>query len=142
MKAVMEDMYPDNSQGKPLIDQMIEKGKIWYALNRILPDTPDSLITDYTQAQLKWVKANESSVWNYLLQNNNLYASDPYIVKTYVGEAPSTYGMPDASPGNIGPWIGRQIIRTYVEKQPDKTLPEIMQLNAREIFDGAKYKPR
>ena len=142
MKAVIEDMYPDRSQGRPLIEQMIEKGKVWYALDKILPDMPDSLKTDYTEGQLKWVKANEALVWNYLLQNQSLYVTDPFIVKTFIGEAPSTYGMPDASPGNIGPWVGREIIKAYAGKMPEKTLADIMDTNAKEIFTGSKYKPR
>ena len=48
IKAVAEDIFPDQSSGKPLIEQMIEKGKQWYLLDKILPTTPDSIKTGYS----------------------------------------------------------------------------------------------
>lgn len=142
MKAVIEDVFPDKSAGRPLIEQMIEKGKRWYLLNKFLPETPDSLKTDYTNEQLKWVKANEGLIWNFVLKNTDIYTSDPAITKNYIGEAPSTEGMPDASPGNIGQWIGWRIIEEYVSKNPDITPEALMKQEARKIFTEAKYKPK
>lgn len=142
MKAVTGDIFPDNSQGRPLIEQMVEKGKLWYMLNRLLPDAPDSLLTDYTQQQLNWVNDNEGLVWNFLLQQQYLYITDPAIIKNFIGEAPSTYGMPEISPGNIGQWIGWQIVERYAEKAGDLSPATIMTQDAQEIFRESKYKPR
>ena len=43
MKSVADDIYPDKSVGRPLIEQMIEKGKHWFLLDKFLPDAPDSV---------------------------------------------------------------------------------------------------
>lgn len=142
MKAVIEDMFPDNSPGRTLIEQMVEKGKRWYLLDHFLPGTPDSLRTDYTQQQLKWCSTNEGQIWNFILRNNDIYTTEPEIIKNYIGEAPHTEGMPDSSPGNIGQWVGWQIVRAYTYKHPEVTPEALMKIDARQLFDEAKYKPR
>ena len=43
MKLMADDLFPDKSKGKPLIEQLIEKGKQWWLLDKFLPDTPDSV---------------------------------------------------------------------------------------------------
>ncbi len=143
MKAIAEDLFADKSGNKPLIEQMIEKGKYWYLVNQFLPEAPDSLITGFTQKQNDWCKANEGLIWNYFLQTNNeLYTIDPDIIKNYIGEAPNTIGMPDASPGNIGQWIGWQIVKNYADKNPSITPFQLMTTDAKKIFEETKYKPR
>ena len=52
MKAIADDIYPDKSPGKPLIEQMIEKGKQWFLLDKFLPDAPDSVKTGFSKKQL------------------------------------------------------------------------------------------
>lgn len=142
MKAVLEDMYPDNSANLPLIEQMTEKGKYWWVLDQLLPDMADSLKTGYTQSQLEWCSQNEGVIWGLLLQNDLMYNTDPGIIQMYIGDAPSTQGFPPASPGNIGQWIGRQVVRAYINKFPETTPEQLMKLPAREIIEKAKYKPR
>jgi hypothetical protein len=142
MKALAEDLYTDSSGGKPMIDQIIQKGKYWWLIDRFLPETADSLKTGFTQRQLAWCKANEGLIWNFILQNNDIYTVDPDLIKNYIGDAPSTDGMPEISPGNIGPWIGWQIIKKYMENNASVSPEELMHTGARKIFEDAKYKPK
>jgi hypothetical protein len=141
MKALSEDIFPDQSQGKPLIDQMVEKGKYWWLLDKLLPETADSLKTGFTQKQLDWCRANEGQIWNFFLQSD-LYTIDPELIKNYIGDGPNTQGMPDASPGNIGQWVGRQIVYKYAALHPEADPGAIMKTPARKIFEEAKYRPR
>ncbi|HMH32786.1 MAG TPA: hypothetical protein VK543_07135, partial [Puia sp.] len=119
----------------------IEKGKYWWLLDRFLPDTEDSLKTGFTQKQLAWCKANEGLIWNFFLQND-LFTIDPDFIKNFVGDGPNTQGMPDASPGNIGQWVGWQIVKKYVEKNPSVTPEQVMKTKPRAIFEETKYKPK
>jgi len=50
--------------------------------------------------------------------------------------------MPDVSPGNIGQWVGWQIIQKYVAKNPSVTPEQLMRTKAKDIFDETKYKPK
>ncbi len=141
MKAIVEDLFPDQSQGKNLIEQMIEKGKNWWLLNKLLPETTDSLITGYTQKQLSWCESNEGQIWNFFL-DQNLFSPDPDLIKNYIGDAPNTQGMPDSSPGNIGQWVGWRIIQKYASLHSDLSPEQLMKTPAKLIFDEVKYKPR
>jgi hypothetical protein len=141
IKALAEDISPDQSQGKPLIEQMIEKGKNWWLIDQLLPETADSLKTGFTQKQLNWCVSNEGQIWNFFL-NQNLYSLEPDLIKNYIGDAPYTQGMPDASPGNIGQWVGWRIVRKYTSLHADISPDQLMKTPAKLIFEEAKYKPK
>jgi len=143
MKAVADDLFPDKSSGATLIEQMIEKGKQLWLLDKFMPETPDSLKTGYTQNQLSWCKENEGQIWNAIINfAGDLYTKDPAAIQNYIGEAPTTQGMPEASPGNIGPWVGWQIVKKFAEKNSSLKPAEVMITPARKILDEAKYKPK
>jgi hypothetical protein len=143
MKAVAEDIFPDQSAGLPLIQQMIEKGKIWYLLDLFMPNTPDSLKTGYTQLQLDWCKENEGLIWSYLAKNEDLNSLSPTVINNYIGEAPFTQGLSrEYSPGNLGAWIGWQIVKKYADKFPNMKVGEIMRADPAVVLEKAKYKPK
>jgi hypothetical protein len=143
MKAVAEDMFPDQSRGKPLIEQMIERGKQWYLLDKFLPSAPDSIKTGYTQQQLNWCHENEGLIWSYIVKNEDLNSLNPSVIQTYIGEGPFTQGFSqELSPGNIGQWIGWQIIKKFASKNPGLKPQEVMKTDARKVLEAAKYKPK
>ncbi len=139
MKSVAEEIFPDRSAGKPLIEQMIEKGKQWYVLDKFLPDTPDSLKTGYSQKQLDWCQSNEGSIWSFIVKNEDLHSLSPATLQVYIGEAPFTQGMPqEYSPGNLGQWIGWQIVKKFVSKNEGLSITEIMRTAPSIIVEQAK----
>ena len=142
ISAIAEDIFPDSSDGRPLIEQMITKGRYWWLMSKLMPETPDSIRMGYTAAQLDWCAGNEASVWNFFLQGPDLFTLDPDIIKNYIGEAPKTLGMPDGSPGNIGAWVGWQIVKKYVSDHSGLTPAEVMRVPAKLLFEQSKYKPR
>lgn len=142
MEELAQDIFPDNSDGRPMVEQMVVKGRYWWLMGKLLPDAPDSITTGYTEAQLNWCRHNESQIWGFLLQNTDLYTVDPDIIKNYIGEGPKTLGMPDPAPGNIGAWVGWRIVGKYMSDHPDLSPLEVMQLSPRDIFEASKYKPK
>jgi hypothetical protein len=142
IKAVADDLFPDKSTGRPLIEQIIEKGKQWWLLDKLIPDTPDSLKTGFTKKQLDWCEKNEGLIWNYLVTNENIESIEPNTIQNYIGEAPTTQGMPADSPGNIGQWVGWQIVKKFADKNSSADPATIMSTPARKILEEAKYKPK
>ena len=143
MQLIVDDLFPDNSKNKPLIDQMLERGKQWWLLDRFLPETPDSIKTGYTQQQLDWCKENEGLIWSYIIKNENLNSLDPTTIQTYIGEGPFTQGFSqELSPGNIGQWIGWQIVKKFAANNPKLKAEEVMQSTPKKILEEAKYKPK
>lgn len=141
LQNIALDIYPEKPQGQTMIEQIIEKGKQWYITDKFLPAAPDSLKTGFTQPQLDWCKNNEGLIWNYIIQNNDIFTTEPSTIQNFIGEAPKTDGMPDASPGNIGQWIGWQIVKKFADKNSQLSLPQVLQTDAKKIFEDAKYKP-
>jgi hypothetical protein len=143
IKAITEDLFPPRMAELPLIEQMIEKGKYWYLSSLLLPHHPDSLLTGYTNEQLNWCEENEGLIWSYLIKNEDLNSLNPIVIQTYLGEAPFTQGLSqESSPGNIGAWVGWQIVRKYAAANKELHPDMIMKTPATTILEQAKYKPK
>ncbi len=142
MRNIIDDLFPDSTNGKPLIEQMVEKGKRIYLLTKFLPNTPEYICFGYTEKQLKDAYTNEAIIWNFFLNNDLVNNAEQNIIKNYIGESPRTQELGEDAPGNIGAFSGMQIVKKYVEKFPETTLPGLMKTDAREIYNKTKYKPR
>jgi hypothetical protein len=142
MKNIIDDMFPDNSTGKPLVEQMVEKGKRVYLLDRFLPRTHDTLKLGYTDYQLKGCLKNEGLIWNFFLTNGLLNNSEPNLIKNYIGDAPNTPEIGEYSPGNIGLFVGWRIVDEYMNKNPETSLQQLMQTDPRKLFEESKYRPK
>lgn len=141
MKNVIDDIYPEKIAGKTLVEQMVEKGKRLYVLDKLMPETPDTLKIGYTDLQLKGCYKNEGRIWNFFLVNSLLLNNDPGLIKSYMGEAPNTPELGEGSPGYIGLFTGWQIVKKYMEKKPDLKLQALLQTPAMDIYQQSKYKP-
>ncbi len=142
LRNILEDIYPGRGNGKPLIEQMIEEGKRMYLLDAFLPDTPDTLKTGYTGKQLDGCYKNEALIWNYFVENNLLFITDPMQTRDYVSDGPKTEALGDASPGNIGRFVGWQIVKKWMGMDAKRTLTDLINTPAKTIFEEAAYKPR
>ncbi|NII24953.1 hypothetical protein HB364_07680 [Pseudoflavitalea sp. X16] len=142
IKNIIDDIYPEKLAGKTLVEQMVEKGKRLYVLDKLMPETPDTLKIGYTDRQLKGCYANEGKIWNFFLVNSLLMNNDPSLIKGYMGEAPNTPELGEGSPGYIGLFTGWQIVKKYMEKNPDLKLPALLQKPAMDIYQQSKYKPK
>ncbi len=142
MQVLATNSFPFMDDGKKLLDEMVYNGKIYFLLQHILPDTPDSLIVGYKQKDLDWCDDNESEIWKYFIKNNLIYQTDQLVYKKYVNDGPNTSGMPAEAPGNIGSWVGWKIVQQYAKKHPELSLLQIMrERDSQKILTGSKYKP-
>ena len=132
-----------NSLQTNLLDAMIEDGKRLLFMEMMLPNLPDSLIFPFPQEKIEWVKNNEPSIWGYLIENNYLYSRDKMVVRKLVDDAPFTSYFGNESSGRTGAWIGWQICRAWVHKNPQKKITELFnETDAQKILTASKYKPQ
>ena len=141
MKNIVSDLYPEKIEDKSLVIQMVEKGKRLYLLQKLLPATKPAVLIGYTDLQWKACMERQRIIWDLFLQNNILQTIDYNVIKDYVGEGPKTQELGEGAPGNIGSFTGWQIVNKFMEKYPDTKLPELMSMDADELFQKAKYKP-
>jgi hypothetical protein len=124
---------------------MIYNGKIMYFMDRVLPDMADSTKIRYTTEQLKWCNEFEGKVWGYFLEQNLLYETDYQKIQKYLTEAPFTPGLGEKneSAPKLAVWTGWQIVRKYMDKHPDVTLPQLMaNKDAQKLLNESGYHPK
>ena len=141
MKNIVLDMFPENLEDKPLVQQMVEKGKRLYVLTKLMPYTEEYKLIGYRKEQLADTYSHERAVWDLFVQNGFLQTIDNNIIKNYIGDSPKTQELGESSPGNIGSFAGWQIVKKYMGKNPKTTLKQLMATDAETIFAEAKYKP-
>ncbi|WP_295717722.1 gliding motility lipoprotein GldB [Mucilaginibacter sp.] len=140
-----EDMFPEDDNDKSLLSKMVYNGKIMYFMDRILPDVGDTTKISYTATQLKWCNDFESKIWGYFLEENLLYETDYPKIQKYLTEAPFTPGLGERneSAPKLAVYTGWQIVRAYMDKHPEVTLPQLMaDKDAQKILNQSKYKPK
>jgi hypothetical protein len=141
IKNIIMELYPDKSNGRPLAERMVEQGRRLYLLDALLPNTSDSIKTGYTQSQLAQCTENEKTIWAYFVQGNLLFEREPSIVSPYVTDGPKTQELSETAPGNIGTYIGWQIVKQWMKSNPKTALDVLMQTPTMTIFNEAGYKP-
>lgn len=126
-----------------MLAHMIYHGKTLYFMERVLPETPDSLLIMYPQKTIEEVENNLDVIWAHFIDKKLFYETKPRIIEKYTGEAPKVSEIGDKCPGRIGRWLGWQIVRKYMKDHPEVTVQELMADNdARKIFEESRYKPK
>lgn len=129
---------------RTLLSQMIYFGKELYMKDLLIPQVSDADKIGYTPEQILWSQENEGYIWRYFVDEKLLYDSDPKLPGRFINPAPFSkfyLEIDNESPGQIGMWIGWQIVRSYM-KNNDVSLQQLLQTDAKEIFDKSKYKPK
>jgi hypothetical protein len=142
MKNIISDIYPEKNGNDPLVYQMIDAGKRLFLLEHFLPGLADSLKTGYTQQQLSDCYEHEADIWNYFVQNNLLFVTDPLQTRDYMQDAPYTQAFGNNSPGFIGQFIGWQIVKKWMKAHPQVASPQLLSIPEKQVYEEAKYKPR
>lgn len=142
---IREEMFPDRDEDRSLLAKMVYNGKILYMMDAVLPDTPDSLKIGFTAKQLQWCNDFEPGIWAYFLEQNLLYETDYMKIQKFLAEAPFTPGLGNnnESAPKLGVWVGWQIVKKYMAKNPDITLQQLMaETDAQKILHVSRYKPK
>jgi len=138
----IEDWKP-RSDGSRLLDHMIYEGQKLYVLDKLTPHVADTTIFQFTPEELQWVYDNELQIWSHFIDENVLFDEQPHTIQRYVAPAPFTRGMPKESPGRTGVFIGYRIVERFMQKNPDVTLSDLINMtNPQLIYDQSRYRPR
>lgn len=133
-----------DATSKNLLAKMIYSGKELYLKDLLLPDYSDADKIGYTPEQLAWCEENESYMWRYFIEKELLYSDDQKLIPRFINPAPFSkfyLEIDNESPGRVGVWIGWQIVRSYMNNN-EVSLQQLLDANAKEIFEKSKYKPK
>lgn len=112
-------------EGETFLDQMIYYGKLRYLIDAMLPELEDHLKIRYTEEEYDFALASEDDVWLFIMDMNWVYSTDMKVGLRFFEEAPTTVGI-DGSPGRIGQFMGWQMIRQYMDKNPEVSVAQLM----------------
>ena len=141
MRGQLMVEFQDCVQGNKLINQCLFFGKIGYALNAMLPNEPEYLQFSYHENELEWCYDNEFEIWRTILKEDILYSDDRKQLVRFTGEAPFTQGFSEESPGRIGVFIGKQMVKDYMDRYPETELEDLLcKIEDMQILKN--YKPQ
>jgi len=129
---------------KSLLDEMVYFGKILYFKDVMIPFKSDAEKIGYTQEELDWAIENEPNIWQFFVERELLFETDPKLAGRFINPAPFTkfnLELDAESPGRLGQYIGWQIVRAYMENN-DADFNDMLQMDATELFNKSKFKPR
>ena len=129
---------------KTLLSQMVYYGKQLYLKDLLLPAYSDAEKMGYAPKEITWCEENETYIWRYFLENEMLYSDESKLTSRFIAPAPFSkfyLEIDNESPGQVGAWIGWQIVRSYAENN-DVPLAKLLDMNAKELFEKSKYKPK
>jgi len=127
-------------RGETFLSSMIYFGKLRYIMEAMMPEMPKHKLIRYTAEEYDFAVASEYNIWQYFVDMNWLYSVDMKVKLRYFEEAPTTVGIED-SPGRIGQFMGWQMVRAYMDANPEVTLEELInEENESKILKA--YKPK
>ena len=125
---------------KDLLSQMIYQGKQLYLKDLFLPNYSDAEKMGYTPEQITWCQENESYMWRYFIEKEMLYSDDQKLITRFINPAPFSkfyLEIDNESPGQVGAWIGWQMVRSYMENN-EVPVHDLLKTDAKEIFLKSK----
>jgi len=126
-----------------LVHAMIENGKKLYFLECMSPTKDKNVLIGYTKKQFEWCENSEADIWAFYNEKDLFYSKKYMEHKKHVADGPKTAGMPKEAPGNVGSWVGWQIVNQYMENANEKiSLKQLLQTDAKTILVKSKYKPK
>ncbi|WP_420317123.1 gliding motility lipoprotein GldB [Ekhidna sp.] len=137
----ISSQFIDTSKSDALLAEMINYGKSYYLLSKLLPCTPGNVLIGYTNEEWNDIYENEKIIWANFIQNEWLFETEHSMKQRFLGERPNVYEIGEKCPGRIGRWIGWEIVNAYAEESGASVQDIMRETDFNKIFSQSKYKP-
>ena len=134
--------YPNE---RTFLSQMLYYGKKLYLKEKLLPLKNDTILIGYSKKDFTWAKENEIYIWKYFIEKELLYNTDSKLIRRFLDPSPFSkfyLEIDNQSPGKIGRWIGWQIVRSFMKKNPEVKIEDLIFKSNQELFIKSGYKPK
>ncbi len=132
--------YPFTGKEAVLLERMVYEGKLKYLVAQAIPDRTPAQLLGMTEEGYAWCKQYEETIWKTIIERKHLYTPDQITTARYFEDTPATF-LSDQAPGNIGTFIGWQIVARYLEETKATPAVLLQADSAQEILAQSKYKP-
>ena len=140
MKAWLYTEFPSSDSIDHVLANILYEGKMMYVLQRLFPNTPDSLLFGYTPDQVRWCRNNTTQMYTFLVEKKLLYVTDHFTITKLIGPAPFCSMFTRESPGRAAVWLGYQIITAYMRHNKVTLEALLLDNDYQRILKSAKIK--
>lgn len=131
----------DGNQNR-LIDNMLYRGKIIYLAASVMPDKKMDDVIGYSPDQMKWAQEYESEVWKAIVGQKDLFSTNVKLIGKYLNDAPFTTPISQESPGRLGIYIGFKIVESYMQKNKNVSIQDLMKMtDYQQMLQNSGYQP-
>ena len=135
-----EVINPKSLEVENLVSRAIEEGKKLWIIESVLPELDKEIVIGYTRPELDTCRFYEYWIYREFIERELLYESEREMIKNYI-----TYGakspIDDHLPGDVGIWLGWQIVREYMMEHPEVSMRELAFLDPQELYQLSGYDP-
>jgi hypothetical protein len=143
LSKVAESLIKVNSKANKtpkLIELMVQEGIKYYLLDLALPETPDDVKFQCSPVQLKNAQKMTPDIYRMLVPL--LYSEKFFDYEWAVLPGPKCNRFEQDVPARVAYYIGWQIVRSYMAKNPSIKLESLLkQKDYEAILKGAQFKP-
>lgn len=143
MKGWIQSEFMDESGNKTFLQQIINQGKILYAIQKTLPQERPETIMGYSIQQWDWCENHEKAMWGHFVNKKLFYSTLFTEYHKFINEGPFTAEFDRNSPDQTGYYMGWKIVNSYMTNNPEVTLSELMSNDdSKQILALSGYKPK
>jgi len=138
-----QEFIKTNDADQTLLADMLYYGKAYYFTQALLPKVEAAIILSYTKEQLAAVEQHQDIVWEHFIDQELLYVTNHLIKNRYLNDRPFTSEIGQQCPGNIGRWLGWEIVKSYMARHTEVSLSALMSsTDTQALFAQSKYRPK
>ncbi|MDR1585423.1 MAG: hypothetical protein LBS07_04520 [Prevotellaceae bacterium] len=142
ISTIITRAFRYDSEKDRLVDNILYRGKMLYILSVFLPDESRENIIGYSSGQWKWCQQREKQIWGSMIDQKHLFSTDLQLVRKYVNDAPFTAPVSQDSPGRLGVWVGWRIVESYMKKNKDVSLRQLVEMkDYQKLLEQSSYRP-
>lgn len=108
-----------------LLSRLIYEGAVTMAVTEAT-DIDMAKALGYSAADMQQLREHEGALWRALLERNLVYTTDPAVIRQILSPVPATSGFGAGLPGNIGRYIGSQMVSCYMKHNRSASLDSIL----------------
>ena len=127
------------SDDRDLLGAMVFYGKVMYLLHLCIPEVEENLHFAYSTDEFQWCQSNEEVIWSVLVTEELLFSTDRKVKTNWSVRAPFTQGFEEASPGELGWFIGKQMVKDYMAAHPESAPKDLLKVDKEQILKA--YRP-
>ena len=142
MRGWLVSEFPSTHRKTNLLNNLIQEGKLLFLQQVIMPKEDSHRIIALTQEDYLWCVKNEMALWKFMIEKKHLFSTKQTVIAKYIQDGPFFNFWGNGSSPLVGKYVGWQIINSYMAKNKDVSIEELLKNNnAQDILENSGYRP-